>query len=198
MCFVSSSPNSFEMAAPDLKGPYDEFVERLNDIRRIVCAIESSYRMPGVLSTARVGVDLSTIGPTTSNNTNSMALVFLASSYEEFVREEISECARLLCSSYPALPEQVRHSVRGSYWSSTLQRLGYARNILTKTNPKIPDLAVLTKIRPMLEAAQLFVVGDDSSRIDAATTVHHSNNFRPRVVDEIAGHIKIKNRVGAK
>lgn len=181
------------MAAPDLQGPYDEFLERLGDIRRIVCAVESCYRQPGALTTTRPNIDLAAVGPTTSNNTNSMALVFLASSYEEFVREEISECARLLCSKYSSLPEQLRHSVRNSYWTASLQRLGYARGILTKTQPKSPDVATLAKIRPLLEVAQLFVINDDPARMDPATAVHHSHNFRPRVVDEIASRIGIKN-----
>lgn len=184
------------MPAPDLQGPYDEFVERLGDIRRIVCAIESCYRNPGLLTSVRPNADLATMGPTTSINTNSMALVFLASSYEEFVREEISECARLLCSKYQSLPDSVRHHVRSSYWSTTLQRLGYARSILTKSNPKAPDLSVLTKIRPILDSAQLFVVGDDATRLDVVTAVHHSNNFRPKVVDEIASRIGIPNLIG--
>lgn len=181
--------------APDLQGPYDDFLERLSDIRRIACAIESCYRNPGLLTSPRSNADLAAVGPTTSNNTNSMALVFLAASYEEFVREEISECARLLCGRYPLLPDSVRHTIRNSYWSTTLQRLGYARSILTKSNSKTLDLTVLTKIRPILDAAQLFVVGDDASRIEAATTVHHSNNFRPRVVDEIASRIGVPNLI---
>ena len=181
------------MPAPDLQGPYDEFLERLGDIRRIVGAVEACYRQPGVLTTTRPTIDLSSVGPTTSNNTNSMAIVFLASSYEEFVREEISECARLLASKYASLPDQVRHSVRSSYWTTSLQRLSYARGILTKTQPKSPDVATLAKIRPIIEVAQLFVINDDPTRIDPATAVHHSNNFRPRVVDEIATRIGIKN-----
>lgn len=183
------------MPTPDLQGPYDDFVERLDDIRRIVCAVESCYRNPGLVTTARANVDLAGIGPTTSNNTNSMALVFLASSYEEFVREEISECARLLCSKYLTLPDQVRHAVRNSYWTTTLQRLGLMRSILTKVDPRTPDSVVLTKIRPMLDVAQLFVVGDDPSRIDAATTVHHSNNFRPNVVDDIGKRVGVPNLI---
>lgn len=181
------------MPAPDLQGPYDEFLERLDDIRRIVCAVESCYRRSGTLTTARPNVDLTAIGPTTSNNTNSMALVFLASSYEEFVREEISECARLLATKYASLPEKVRHTVRNAYWITSLQRLGYAKTILTKTQPKAPDAATLAKIRPIIEVAQLFVVDDDPARLDPATAVHHSHNFRPRVVDEIAARIGIKN-----
>lgn len=183
------------MPAPDLQGPYDEFVERLVDIRRIVCAVESCYRNPGLLTSARPNADLAAMGPTTSNNTNSMALVFLASSYEEFVREEISECARFLCGKYQSLPDSVRHQIRNLYWSTTLQRLGYAKNILTKSSPKSPDPSVLTKIRPILDSAQLFVIGDDATRLEAATAVHHSNNFRPRVVDEIASRIGIANLI---
>lgn len=180
------------MPAADLQGPYDEFLERLVDIRIIVGAVEACYRQPGALTATRPNIDLSLVGPTTSNNTNSMALVFLASSYEEFVREEISECAKLLTSKYSSLPDQVRYSVRNSYWKASLQRLKYAQNILTKTQPKTPDAATLSKIRPIIEVAQLFVINDDPTRIDPATAVHHSNNFRPRVVDEIAERIGIK------
>ena len=181
------------MTAPDFDGPFDDFIERMNDIRRIVCAIESSYRTPGALATARRGVDLRTIGPTTSNNVNSMAIVFLASSYEEFIREEISECARHLCTKYASLPDPVRHGVRNSYWSTTLQRLSFSRSILSKDAPKIPDAAILSKVRLLLESAQVFVVSDDASRIDPSTAVHHGNNFRPRVVDEIAARVGVPN-----
>lgn len=181
------------MLAPDLQGPYDEFSERLDNIRRIVCAVESCYRQPGTLSTVRPNIDLNAIGATTSNNANSMALVFLASSYEEFVREEISQCALLLSSKYPSLPDPVRHSVRNSYWATSLKRLGYAKAILTKAKPRVPDAATMAKIRPIIEAAQLFVLNDDPSNIDPATAVHHSNNLRPRVVNEIAERIGINN-----
>ncbi len=181
------------MAAPDFDGPFDDFIERMNDIRRIVCAIESSYRTPGALTTVRMGVDLTAIGPTTSNNVNSMAIVFLASSYEEFIREEVSECARYLCTQYATLPDQVRHGVRSSYWATTLQRLGFNRNILSKDTPKVPDAATLSRVRLLLESAQVFVVSDDASRMDASTTVHHNNNFRPRVVDEIAARVGVPN-----
>jgi RiboL-PSP-HEPN len=181
------------MSVPDLQGPYDDFLERLNDIRRIVCTVESCYRQPSALNTHRANINFSEVGPTTSNNTNSMALVFLASSYEEFVREEISECAKLLSSKYSSLPDALRHGIRSAYWNTSLQRLNYAKHILTKSEPKTPDSLTLNKIRPILELAQLFVINDDSSRIDPITTVHHSNNFRPSVVDEIAGRIGIKN-----
>lgn len=184
------------MHTPDLQGPLDDFTERLNDIRRIICALESCYRAPGTLTTTRANVDLAAVGPTTSNNANSMALVFLASSFEEFVREEISECARLLCSKYPTLPESLRHTVRNAYWATTLQRLSFAKSIMTKvTAPTAatPDAAVLTRVRPILEVAQSFVISDDPTRIDAATAVHHSNNFRPRVVDEISKRVGIPN-----
>jgi hypothetical protein len=183
------------MAAPDFQGPYDDFLERIDDIRRIVCSIESIFRSPGVVTTNRQGVDLSAIGPTTSVNTNAMAMVFLASSYEEFVREEVSECARLLCSKYVSLPDSVRHSIRNAYWGTTLQKLGHNRAILTKSTPKSPDPVSIGKIRLMLESAQLFVVGDDPTRIDASTTTHHSNNFRPHVVDEISSRVGVPNLI---
>lgn len=54
---------------------------------------------------------------------------------------------------------------------------------------------MLARIRPILDVAQMFVVGDDASRLDAATTVHHSNNFRPNVVDEISARVGIPDLV---
>jgi hypothetical protein len=101
----------------------------------------------------------------------------------------------LLCTKYPSLPDSVRHTVRNAYWSTALQRLGFARSILTKANPKSPDPTVLTKIRPLLESTQQFVIGNDASHIEAATMAHHSNNFRPKVVDEIAGRIGVPNLI---
>jgi hypothetical protein len=86
------------MPGLDLQGPLTEFLERTAELRRIVASIESLAKDPTKLGTARAGVDLRKVGATSGNTVNAMALVFLASSFEEFVREEIKQCAAELSS----------------------------------------------------------------------------------------------------
>ncbi len=183
------------MTQPDLQGPYDEFVSRLKDIRRIACAMESCYRNPSLIQSSRPTADLAGIGATTSNNVNSMAIVFIASSYEDFVREELTACANYICSNYTLTSDTVKHNIRNAYWKSTLQQLGYSKSILTQTKPNVPDPAIIAKIRSLLESASMLVLDDNPSQIDTTTVVQHNNNFRPHVVDEISARIGIRNLI---
>lgn len=179
----------------DLQGPLDEFYERMENIRLIVSAVESAGRPGHGLATTRSGVDFSSIGPITSNTVNAMAIVFLASSFEEFVREEISQCADQMADRYTYLPEDAKHLVRSSYWIALLEKFRFRQNILTKSKPRTPDITVLGDIRTLLDSARGFVVDNDSSFINRMVVSSHSNNFRPHVVDEIAARLGVKNLV---
>ncbi|WP_432778125.1 HEPN domain-containing protein [Burkholderia gladioli pv. alliicola] len=174
------------MAAADLQGPLDDFRERMFQIRSIIVAIETAAKSPGLIKTSRANIDVSKIGTQTGNTVNAMSLIFLASSFEEFIREEISQCAGYMIDKYAGLKDETRHGVRSSYWIATLDRLKFSRSILTKKKPKIPDSVVIGKARALIEAAQGFVINDDAKFLDPTTFAQHSNNFRPHVVNEIA------------
>jgi hypothetical protein len=180
------------MAAADLQGPLDDFLKRTSQIRTIVTAIESASSAPGALTTPRPGVDLSTIGVQTGNTVNAMSLVFLASSFEEFVRDEIIQCSGYLSERYQFRPDNIRHKVRNAYWDASLQRLGYRRSILNKAT-NVPDGAVISQLGGLLDSMQKFVVGDDSSPIYGFVFTHHSRNFKPDIVEEIAKRLGISN-----
>lgn len=178
------------MPLPDLQGPYDDFLGRTFQIRAIVVSIESTIKAPNALTTTRP-VDLTRIGPQTSNTVTAMSLVFLASSFEEFVREEISQCSGYMAERYAHLADEARHSIRNAYWGAALERLRFAQSILTKKKPKVPDATSIAKVRVLLDSVQGFVVRDDASLLDRTMFAQHSNNFRPHVVNEIANRLGI-------
>jgi hypothetical protein len=74
------------MPAADLEFALAEFKERTKQIREIMAVVESAGRTPAALSTHRAGIDLSQVSVSTSNTANSMALIFLASAFEECER----------------------------------------------------------------------------------------------------------------
>lgn len=139
--------------------------------------------------------DLSTIGLQTSNTANAMSIVFLASSFEEFVREEIGQCADYLTTRYKHLADDARHSIRASYWAALLDRVKFKHTILTKSKPKIIDAVALAEVKTLIESARGFVVENECSHIDRTVIASHNNNFRPHVVDEIAARIGIRNLI---
>ena len=181
--------------AADFDGPLQDFYERTQHIRRIIVAIESASRNTAALTTVRTNVDLAGLGLHTGNTVNSMSLVFLASSFEEFVREELSQCATELAIYYKKFPEDVRHSVRSSYWAACLDTFRFNGAILTRNKPKVPDSSAISKLKGLLESARGFVVDDDAASIDSHVMVHHMHNFRPGVLDELAGRLGIKSLV---
>ncbi|WP_183035758.1 HEPN domain-containing protein [Cupriavidus sp. UME77] len=180
------------MAAADLQGPLDDFIGRIFHIRAAMVAIESAAKSPGTLTTARSEVDLSKIGLQTGNTVNAMALIFLASSFEEFVREEIVQCAGYLSERYAHLNDDVRHGIRNAYWGAALDKLRFNSSILTKRKPKVPDVNVIGKARALLDSLQGFAISDDASKLEGSLFGQHSNNFRPHVVNEIAHRLGIK------
>lgn len=184
------------MAAADLQGPFEDFRERTFQIRSIIVAIETAAKSPGLIKTSRVDIDVNKIGPKTGNTVNAMSLIFLASSFEEFIREEIAQCAGYMIDRYAGLKDEIRHGVRSSYWAATLERLKFSRSILTKKKPKIPDGAVVGKVRALIEAAQGFVINDDANFLEPTVFAQHSNNFRPHVVNEIALRLGITEFIG--
>jgi hypothetical protein len=182
--------------AADLQGPLDDFLGRTREIRAIIVAVESAAKSPAALTTSRAGVNLSGIDLKTGNTANAMSLVFLASSFEEFIREEIGQCAGYMAERYAHLSPEVRHGVRNAYWSASLDRLRYFSSILTKKKPKIPDAAIMSNVRVLLDAIQGFVINDNAAHLDRTLLAQHSNNFRPHVVNELACRLGVTDLLG--
>jgi hypothetical protein len=181
--------------ATDLEGPLTDFFERTTQIRRIIVAIESAGKSAGALTTVRGGIDLKGLGLETGNTVNAMSMVFLASSFEEFVREELSLCAEQVATYYPKFADDVRHGVRNAYWAACLDTFRFTSSILTKQKPRTPDVATIAKLKSLLDSARGFVVGDDAALLDKKVLIHHMHNFRPSVVDELAGRLGIKSLI---
>ncbi|HEY8904339.1 MAG TPA: HEPN domain-containing protein, partial [Chthoniobacterales bacterium] len=177
------------MPAPDLDGPLSDFMERTKQTREIMGLVESAARSPNALISTRQGIDLSGISLQTGNTANSMALIFLASSFEEFVREEAVQCANHLMDTYASMPELTRHAIRNAYWNVSTERLRYAKSMFIENKP---NLSAIAQVRVALEAIQSFVINDDPSKLIGASFGHHSNNFRPDIVSEIFARFKIK------
>lgn len=183
--------------AIDLQSPLDEFHERTAEIRRIVAAIESAAKTPAALTSLQPGVDLAKINLSTENTVNSMSLVFLASSFEEFVREEIGQCADYMITRYPHAASHKKAVVRSSYWEAALGQLKYRKTLLakklTKNSPKAIDSVLLNDLQGLLDSATGFVAKDDPNFILRSVFAAHSNNFRPHVVNEIGARLDIQD-----
>jgi hypothetical protein len=177
------------MPKADLDFALIEFKERTTQIREIVAIVEAAGRTPTALSTKRPGIDLKKVNISTGNTANSMALIFLASAFEEFVREEAIQCGNQLVDFYSRMPADVRHSIRNSYWSVSQDRLRFTGSILVS---KAPDPTVLAKLSSTLGALQGFVVEDNASKIDSQSFGHHTRNFKPTVVADIFKRFEIK------
>ncbi|BBP74198.1 hypothetical protein PHLH7_03020 [Pseudomonas sp. Ost2] len=173
------------MPQADLDGPLQDFKERTKQIREVVAAVEAVGKTPAAVSTARPLVNFNNIGAQTSNTANSMALIFLASTFEEFVREITVQCANELMDKYSSFPDARKHSVREAYWKASREQLKYA-SILSS---KVPDATLIAKLRSALEAQQGFVIGNDPAKLAVQVFPHHSNNFKPGVVVEIMARL---------
>lgn len=181
------------MPAADLEFALVEFKQRTKQIREIMAVVESAGRTPTALTTHRVGIDLSQVGVSTGNTANSMALIFLASAFEEFVREEAIQCGNQLMDKYSAMPAVDRNMIRDSYWSVSRERLKFTKSIFVSN---APDPTLLAKVGSALGALQGFVVEDDPSKLDSQAFGHHSNNFRPMIVAEIFKRFAVKDLTG--
>ena len=181
------------MPAADLEFALVEFKERTKQIREIMAVVESAGRTPSALTTHRVEIDLSQVGVSTGNTTNSMALVFLASAFEEFVREEAIQCGNQIMDKNAAMPAVDRNMIRDSYWSVSRERLKFTKSILVSNTP---DPTLLAKVGSALGALQGFVVEDDPSKLDSQAFGHHSSNFRPAIVAEIFKRFAVKDLTG--
>ncbi|MBJ9594772.1 HEPN domain-containing protein [Burkholderia seminalis] len=179
------------MAKADLDGPLQEFKERTRQIREVITAVEAVGKAPDAIATTRPSVDLSQLSTQTSNTANSMGLIFLASSFEEFVREISVQCANELVDKYHRLPDSHKHGVRDAYWRASRDQMKYV-NILSN---KLPDPTLLAKLRGALDAQQGFVIGNDPTKLSGQVFAHHSNNFKPHVVIEILGRLGITKLV---
>lgn len=184
------------MPAADLDFPLAEFKSRAKQIRQIMAVVEAASQHSAALTTTRTGIDLSQINASTSNTVNSMALIYLASAFEDHIREQAIQCGNQLMDAYTAMPDLNRHSIRDIYWSLSRERLKFTKSVLVN---KSPDPTLLGTVGGALDALQGFVIGDDASKLDSETFGHHSNNFRPGTVVEIFGRFGVKdliNRLG--
>jgi hypothetical protein len=181
------------MPTADLEFALVEFKERTKQIREIMAVVEAAGRLPTALTTHRTGIDLSQVGVSTSNTANSMALIFLASAFEEFVREEAIQCGNQLMDKYATMLPTNKSVIRDSYWLVSREQLKFTKSILVSN---APDPALLTKVRSALGALQGFVIEDDASKLDSQTFGHHSNNFKPAIVAEIFKRFAIKDLMG--
>ncbi|MGO4265118.1 MULTISPECIES: hypothetical protein [unclassified Stenotrophomonas] len=118
-----------------------------------------------------------------------MSLIFLASAFEEFVREQAIQCGNQLAENYAEMPTKSKNTIRDSYWSVSRDRFKFTRSILLKNTP---DPLLLARVKLALSAMQGFVIDDDASKLDSQAFGHHSNNFRPAIVVEIFGRFAIR------
>lgn len=181
------------MAIPELQPALDEFIERTDQIKAIMVGIEEAARNPTVLQTVRPNIDLSQIGMQTSSTVNAMALIFLASSFEEFVREEIRVCTAFMSTRYAKLSNDTKHTIRGLYWKTFKEQMKYMGSFVSKETPKVLDLALLTQIGDAVDSVHEFVGNDNSAKIDPGLMAKHSNNFRPHIVNQVAQRLGISN-----
>lgn len=123
------------MPAADLEGPLTDFRDRTKQIREIISVVESASRNPNALNSHRAGVDLSQVNISTGNTANSMALIYLASGFEEFVREEAIQCANYLMDKYPGMPDASRHTIRDSYWFVSREQLKFMKSVMANSAP---------------------------------------------------------------
>lgn len=176
----------------DLQGPLDDLLARTNQLRAIMSLVETSARDPMSINIPkRRDFDRSILGGLTTNTANSMCIVFLASSFEEFFREIITQCGIQLSNSYASVSESVKLTAKNSYWKASLERLRFTNRILTRNTPRTLDLDQISKVKAILESARGFVMMDDGTAIDGKTFCHHNRNFKPDVVEEISGRIGI-------
>ncbi|MDK8264935.1 HEPN domain-containing protein [Pseudomonas oryzihabitans] len=179
------------MSQADLDGPLQDFKERTKQIREVVAAVEAVGKTPAAVRTARPSVDFNNIGAQTGNTANSMALIFLASTFEEFVRELTTQCANELMDKYSSFPDARKHSVRESYWKASREQLKHV-SILSN---KAPDATLIAKLRGALEAQHGFVVENDPTKLSVQVFPHHSNNFKPGVVVDIMARLGISKLI---
>lgn len=181
----------------DLQGPLDDFQKRTHQLRLTMVAVESAAQSPSILTTARPGIGLSAIGPETRNTTNAMSLVLLAASFEEFIREEVGQCADLLMMKYGALAIPIQLRIRARYWEILLNRLSMSSNILTKTKPKALDAALIAKAKALIDSGRGFVMDGNATLLDRDNFFHSRSNFRPGIVNEIVGRVGIDDIIAS-
>jgi hypothetical protein len=184
------------VASLDLNGPLDEFYERTSHIRQTLSAVEA-LAAGQQMHSARPRADLDRVGLPTSNTANSMALVFLASTFEEFYRQEITQCAEYLGEKYAGLAEAIKLTARSSYWAIFTDRVRNFRSVTTVVRKvRQLDLTAVAEARAIVDSARGFALLDDASALDSALFADHTRNFRPWVVNEIGNRLGIQDVVG--
>lgn len=179
------------MATADLQGPLDDFLRRTKEMRQVMGSIEVVSRGGATLTSPRPDIDLSLIDASTSNTANSMSLIFLAAAFEEFVREEVSQCGQELMSAFGRFPSASQSKIREKYWEASRDGLRYSK---IRTGSAI-DAVLASKLGTALTSIHGFVVNGDPATLAPGAFSHHSNNFRINVVEEILGRLGINKLV---
>jgi hypothetical protein len=182
--------------AVDLRGPLGEFYERTSHIRQTLSAVEALAAGQD-LHSDRPRADLGFVGWPTSNTANAMALVFLASSFEEFFRQEIMQCAASLGECYNTVSETTKISARNSYWNQCVERVRQIRIVGNSArNERYIDPDGVSEGRAILETVRGYALMDDVSVLDSRFFASHPRNFKPSVLNEIGSRLGISDIVG--
>ena len=181
------------MISIDLQSPLAEFLGRTMQIRSIIVMAEAAGRNQLNISTNRDTEWLNVLSSETSRTANAMSIVYLASSFEEFVRQEIGLCASYLALQYENLDEKDRHNIRNLYWQGCIANFGRKRSIYKDIDSvKQIDNSTIAELRLLIKSADRFVIGGDAAGFLTSIFYEHSRNFKPKVVDEIAARLGIK------
>jgi len=149
------------------------------------------------MHSARPHADLDQIGLPTSNTANSMALIFLASIFEEFYRQEITQCAEYLVERYAGVTHQIKLSARQSYWTAFIEKARFMKSVTTVVKKERQlDVGAVIHARSVIESVRAFALLDDVSTLNSAVFAEHSRNFKPTVVNEIGSRLGMRDVVG--
>jgi hypothetical protein len=125
-----------------------------------------------------------------------MSLIFIASAWEEFIRDVLGQCVPYLGERYVSRPEHEMHKLRNRYWEASLDKLQFSKSILGKGNPKAPDASTLAVIKQIVRSVQGFVVDGDPRCIEPLVIANHPNNFRYDAVQQLARRFGIDDLLG--
>ena len=182
------------MTKPDLDGPLEDFYQRTKQLRAVMSTIEAVGRGYTTVQTQRPNACLDIIGLETSNTANSMAIIFLASSYEEFIRQEIGQCARFLAERYPCLQDNIKRKLKNVYWQECIARFGRRKSIVEQEGQQL-NMKAIAEINLTMISVDKFVVNDDATGMISSILSQHSRNFKPQVVNQIASRLGIPSLI---
>ena len=180
----------------DLEGPLEDFFGRTAQIRAVVQLVDAASKSGSMLTEqGQQAIEEWGLSGKSAIAANSMAWVFLASSFEEFYREMISQSAAQIFSIFPKMSDEFRTIARASYWEVCLQKLRFTQKITTKSKPVRIDGDLLAKAKIVVDSAAKMVISNDSDGVDEKLVAFHTNNFKPHVVDEIGRRVGVSSMI---